>query len=327
MSTSLICTVVVNYKTWSYTQACVDSLLACQHPGHIVIVDNASPNDSVDKLTQFLASVSDSVDVGQFEGFRTMTIGAQQATITLIESRVNGGYSAGNNIGLRYGLANSNCAYFWVLNNDTIVHPAALQALHSQAETSILPKPGLIGSVLMHYDRPDVVQSIGGHYLPWLGIAFPVGDGLTDQTKLGHYKKQINYVIGAACFMQRSFLMEVGLMDEDYFLYYEDTEWSYRATRLGYTNDVCLTSVVYHRDGGSTRQSTATPPLVDYYFARNKIRFSKVYFPYWLPTLCLSALAATVWRLLNRNTRAAKLILAVTVEELFGRAPNYPDDK
>lgn len=320
-----VCTIVLNYYTWVYTKACVTSLLACRYPNHhIVMVDNASPNDSVAQLTTFLTSIGQLTAISDFQGCRLTTYRIDSTEITFLESALNGGYSAGNNVGLRYGLQRQETDYFWILNNDTTVHIDALQALVRQAASSTCDKLGLIGSVLLHHNKPGVVQAIGGRYLPYLGIAFPVGEGQTDLTKLSELRRQVNYIIGAACFMHRSFLEKVGLMSEAYFLYYEDTEWSYRARRLGYTNEVCLNSVVYHHDGGSTRQSSRISLLVEYYFARNKIRFSKRYFPFWLPTILLSALGACMQRLLTRNVKAAKLILRVTLQELTGRASDFP---
>ena len=324
MNTEYVCTVVLNYQTWQLTQDCVQSLLACQHPNHsIVVVDNASPNESIPALKAYFNTLDNQPKPILTDSYAAAVYIVGQHTITFIESTVNGGYSAGNNIGLRYGLA-QGADYFWILNNDTVVHSEALSALIRYAGQPAKEYCGPIGSVLLNDDAAHTIQAIGGRYVSYLGVSFPVGAGLTPG-QLRDILSQPNYVIGAACFVSRLFVERVGLMREDYFLYYEDTEWTFRGRQQGFEPGFCLDSFVTHYDGGSTRPANAgrVSPLVEYYFARNKIRFAKQYCPYWLPFILLSVLGAMLIRLLKGNTKAAGLIGNVTAQELISHASAY----
>lgn len=311
--------IVLNYRTWQFTQGCVESLLVCNYPEHtIVIIDNASPNDSIDHLKSYLDSISLSSQ-SITSAFPTTRYWTENAAIVLIESTDNNGYAAGNNIGLRWALTQPGMTYFWVLNNDTSVASDAIYALVTHAHTKSLQSMGLVGSLIYNYDQPMVVQTIGEQYNPWTGIAHHVGSGETDLARLPQLIPNISYTIGAACFGSRLFLERVGLMEEDYFLYYEDNDWSMRGQRQGMPDQVCLTSRVYHREGGSTRdRDKPQSALVERCFARNKIRFTKRYFPHCLPTVLLSALGAAIIRVMPRNPRLARELLIIASRELLG---------
>lgn len=325
MNTEYVCTIVLNYKTWHLTQGCVQSLLACQHPSHsIVVIDNASPNESTSALKAYFDTLDNQPKSILTDSYTATVYMVGQNTITFIESTTNGGYSAGNNIGLRYGME-QGADYFWVLNNDTVVDSEALSALIRYAGLPEQAHCAPVGSVLLNDDAAHTVQAIGGRYVSYLGVSFPVGAGLTSPGQLQDLPNQPNYVIGAACFVSRLFVERVGLMREDYFLYYEDTEWTFRGRQQGFEPGFCLDSFVTHYDGGSTRPADAgrLSPLVEYYFARNKIRFAKQYRPYWLPFILLSVLGAMLIRLLKGNIEAAGLIGNVTAQELISHAPAY----
>lgn len=321
-----VCTVIVNYNTWQFTTACVESLLVCAHPGHtIIVVDNASVNESAEKLSAFFGTLCSSMilesELSHTQEFRTNT-----ATIVLIRSKANVGYAAGNNIGLRWGLRDPDHTFFWILNNDTLVAPDTLAQLIRYANRDENCNKGLIGSRLMYADAPEIIQAIGGYYNPWSGLSHHVADGEQNPDAAISLIDSITYVVGAACFLRRNLLENVGLMTEDYFLYFEDNDWSVRAERKGFPNGVCLASKVYHRDGGTTKADRRRWPslVIEYYHARNKIRFTKRHYPYCTPTVLAGSVAAALARLLTGYPANALLILRVTLLELiWGNRPNY----
>ena len=310
--------------------ACVESLLACVHPGHtIVVVDNASVNESVEKLTDYFRTLGPLIPVGS-ELYQIHEFHADTAKIVFVRSRANVGYAAGNNIGLRWGLRDSDHAFFWILNNDTVVAPDALSQLVDYANRNENRNKGLIGSRLMYADAPQTIQAIGGHYNPWSGLSYHVADGEQDPDAAASLIDSITYVVGAACFLRRGLLEKVGFLTEDYFLYFEDNDWSVRAVQQGFPNDVCIDSKVYHRDGGTTKAEIRRWPslAIEYYHARNKIRFTKRHYPFCLFTVLAGASVAALARLLTGYPNNALLILRVTLLELIrGNMPNYPAEQ
>ena len=312
-------TIVLNYKTWQFTQDCVRSLLASDYPAqHIVVVDNASPNDSVSQLNAFFSTLDANPQRDDNAHCPVTHYQTPTNPITFVQSPFNGGYAAGNNIGLKHALAQEDTAFCWVLNNDTTVATDALSKLVSYSTSPQHVHEGLIGSLLLYHDQPGVVQTIGGRHIPWLGVSVPVGEGLpVNPGALSTLMPQVNYVVGAACFLSRQTLIQVGFIPDDYFLYYEDTAWSMEAERCGFANYCCLDSFVYHREGGSTREGKKQlSTIAEYYFARNKIRFARRYFPNYLPFTLASALFAISSRLVRGNIDALRTISLATWREL-----------
>jgi GT2 family glycosyltransferase len=125
----------------------------------------------------------------------------------------------------------------------------------------------------------------------------------------------MNYVEGASMLVSRQLLDEVGLMSEEYFLYFEETDWAIRAKgkfKLGYAPQ----SVVFHKVGGSigTSSNPARKSLTcDYYNVRNRILFARHYFPCTLPAIYLVLMGEIFLRLLLGRFKHAALILELMI--------------
>ncbi|MBR4624448.1 MAG: glycosyltransferase, partial [Alphaproteobacteria bacterium] len=102
--------IIVNYQKYEDTLACVDSILKSKttEDYRIVIIDNASPNDSWERLQTFNSN----------------------SKVVTIQAKENNGYCAGNNIGIKYSLENIKPDYIWILNPDTLVKDDCLEKLH-----------------------------------------------------------------------------------------------------------------------------------------------------------------------------------------------------
>ena len=111
--------------------------------------------------------------------------------------------------------------------------------------------------------------------------------------------------------LAEGFLARVGLMAEEYFLYFEELDWAERGKRSGFRLSVCSDSVIYHKEGAST--GIAEDPrkksvLADYYVMRNRILFARSFRPWTCPTIYLGVLASLMLRLARRQTPNAKAI-------------------
>ena len=291
MNTPVVFVVILNWNGLQDTDACLKSLAGLTYSNYrVVVVDNASADGSETALRQ------------------------RHPKLTLLQSGANLGFAGGNNVGLRYALANG-AEYVWLLNNDTLLEPGALTELVAKMQRE--PELGLCGSTLLYEGQRDTVQALGGaRYNRWLGTVRHVGQHQSwpqtvDEAKV---EAQLDYLIGASMLVSRAFLETVGLLQDDYFLYFEELDWAARARgafRLGYA----AKSVVYHKEGssigGSDRAKAGKSYTADLYALKNRVRFTRRFYPYALPTVYLGLLAALVNRLRRRQWRRVELILRV----------------
>jgi GT2 family glycosyltransferase len=222
---------------------------------------------------------------------------------------------------MRYALARGDAAFVWLLNNDTVVRPEALSALVARLRER--RDAGQCGSRILAYTTPERVQYRGGAaYGRWWGRIRPIGaaepgDAPADVASV---ERAMDYVAGSSLMVTREFIEAVGLMDERYFLYYEELDWATRGRRfaLAYAHD----SVVYHREGRSVgARSTGEPlsELAEYHGLRNRLAYTRRFFPAALPTVYLGMVAALLNRVRRGQLRRATLLARI----LLGR-PHEP---
>lgn len=237
---------LLNYRGAEDTMACLDSLRWLVYKNfRIVVIDNASPDDSVAQLQARLAANPD-----EFH---------------FIQSPKNLGFSGGNNLGIQYALnlaGLSGEAYVWLLNNDTTVAPDSLSHLVQTAQGY----HGLIGSKLVYPDGS--YQQVGTRIHWWTGStkgydATELEDGM-----------RVDSLSGASMLIPMKAIREVGPMDESFFLYFEDGEYSLRCARQAYSLRVALKSKVFHKEGATTGRKS---PNTQYYYHRNRLRMLKMY--------------------------------------------------
>jgi GT2 family glycosyltransferase len=226
--------------------------------------------------------------------------------LVLIQTGANLGFAGGNNVGLRHALNNSDCAFAWLLNNDTVVRPDALSQLVSRMKDR--PDAGICGSTLFYYDDPGRVQAFGGSiYNKWLARVGHIG-GLASATQLARadeVEPKLAYIVGASMLVRRSFLQQVGLMDKQYFLTFEEIDWATRAKgqfALAYAPQ----SMVYHKEGsslGSHRVASFRSAVSEFYAIRNRILFTRKHYPFALPSVLCAIGISAVHRVVHGRWR------------------------
>jgi GT2 family glycosyltransferase len=299
----------------------LESLLRSTHEDFEVIVcDSGSTDDSVSRISdwaageQVFSNIRLNPRLSEFStppvvkpvALRTLSFAEAQRSfspsnhnprLTLIRCENNVGFAAANNIGLRYALFQGVSEYFWLLNNDTVVTGNALSCLAQRMGQA--PDIGILGSKLIDYYDVCSVQALGGAaYNPWFArgrhlYAFTSPDLEPSSRYIEH---AMDYVIGASMFVSRSFLLQIGVMNEDLFLYFEELDWALRAKgkfRLGY----CEESVLYHKQGSSTHKKNAPSAVADYFSTRNKLLMTRKHFPFCLPSVFISLLLRVLIRL------------------------------
>ena len=241
--------ILVNYNGYRDTIECLQSLREISYSNYeVIIVDNASTNESLDEIRNFVCE-------GEI----------------LIPSEVNGGFSAGNNIGIKYALEHE-AEYCLLLNNDTVVEPNFLNNLVKGFSFS--DKCGLTVGKILYESKREMIWYAGGslsrktartehwHYRE-------MDDGLSDKPQ------KVTFATGCCMCLSRATIETVGLMDESYFLYEEDADYCCRITDAGFDMIYVPQARIYHKVSASTGKTSGTS---QYYTIRNRYRFIEKHF-------------------------------------------------
>lgn len=235
--------ILVNYNGKQYNEACIESVLAGQSAfdRKILVVDNASGDDSMGRLKERYGN---------------------DAKVELLRLDDNFGFSYANNVGIRRAMEDG-ADYVLLLNNDTEIAPDMLAQL---AACAARHPDSVIAPKIYYSDRRDVIWSAGGRVSPFIRKVSHIG---LDRTDRGQFEEEteIGFATGCALFIPCGIIERAGLLDEDFFLYYEDTEYCFRLTELGIPIYFCPEAVMYHKVGASSKG--ADSPLCAYYIARN----------------------------------------------------------
>jgi len=272
--------VLVNHGRAGLTLDCLDALARLDAPpGRIVVVDNGSPDGSVQVLSR------------AFQAWPAPPVPE------LLALEDNLGFGGGNNAALRLLRKDADILAYWLLNNDALPARDALERLCGRM--NLPDRPGACGSVLLHPGTPARIQCAGGGSLNRLtgtsrfaleGVS--LADARIDR---GNVERGLDYLCAASLLVRREAVERAGLLDEDYFLYYEDVAWSLRMRRRGVALGLAEDSLVTHLEGGSTgaksRGEGRPPPrpaMVDYLSLRNRVRLAARFFPLHLPCVAAS---------------------------------------
>lgn len=211
--------IVLNWNGWQDTVECLIALKESTYPNqNVIVVDNGSTNDSVARI-------------------RTA-----HPDILLIESEKNLGFAGGNNIGIRHALAHG-ADFIWLLNNDTKPASNALSALVAAALTN--NKIGAVASVCYHADSPSSVQA-------WAGARVNLWIGYGRNSTKPRSDDWFDSLNGTSMLISRAALEDAGLLDEGFFLYWEDTEFCLRLRKKGWCLAAAPDSNVLHKVNAST---------------------------------------------------------------------------
>lgn len=275
----VVAAVVLNWNGWRDTIECLASLFQSDLcPKHVVVCDNGSVDDSVEQILAWAAAQS--IECAHFaapaQAFDARNCSAK---LVLIETGENRGFAAGNNVGIRYALERCRVEYVWMLNNDAVAEPSALTRMLETAKSDAAI--AMVGCKLVSYEAPHTIQALGGGYiLPVICHDTQLCRGKTT-TGLGDSPIQMDHLIGASLLVRALAVRDVGLMDESYFLYREETDWCIRMRQAGWKLYCAPQATVWHKQSRSVGFKS---PLHDYYAVRNILRLVRKFYPMSLPS-------------------------------------------
>lgn len=328
MSKRKVYILILNWNGRQDTIECLECVFRTDYPDYQVIVcDNGSQDGSIEGIKEWasgslgfevpeesplrhfqLAPVEKPIACVEYDRAQAESGGGDldgDARLILIRTGTNLGFAGGNNVGLRYALARHDFEYVWLLNNDTVVRPDSLGKLvERMSEKS---DAGMCGGTLLYYHEPGKVQALGGaRYNKWLGSARSLGflQSAGSPVDPSRVERRMDYVSGACMLVSREFLRDVGLMSEEYFLYFEELDWAVRG-RSRYTLAYAPDCVVYHKEGratgGNSYRAGDKSRRSDYFSIRNRLAVTRKFYPYALPTVYLSLLGVAFNRIRRRQ--------------------------
>jgi GT2 family glycosyltransferase len=245
--------VILNYDGLYDTIECLESIMELDYLNYqVILIDNSETALSYDSLLNWASLKEikfDKTTEGKFN------LANHKNQFVFVKAEKNKGFAAGNNIALNAILKSHNEDYYiWLLNNDTVVSKDSLQYQLDYLIQNKESKIGILGSRLIYYYQRDKMQAVGGKFNKSFFISTHVGEGQSINT-LKTELEEIDYVIGASMLVPYLFLKEVGVLCEDYFLYYEELDWAYQAKKKGWSIDWCSESLVFHKEGASIGSS------------------------------------------------------------------------
>ena len=289
--------ILINYNSSNDTIECLESLLKTINSNiQIIIVDNSETDIPINtlldwasgKMTAVATSLPDLVYPVVYKPLDLISITSEEflskkdnSKILLVKSKENKGFAAANNIALKYILKfGEDDSYVWLLNNDTVVEKnVPTNIILNLMNDKDLYQNTVYGTPLMEYSIPDKIQAIGGIYNKKTGLTHQVGENVDrEKCKIDFDKKDIvDYPSGASMIVHKKFLEEIGLLCEDYFLYFEELDWVQRAKQKGGCVKILKIFGIYHKQGGSTnsKNNLKKPEFIDLIFLKSRIKFAK----------------------------------------------------
>lgn len=233
-------TIVLNTNRRDDTLECLASL-AAQRPvvdNHVIVLDNHSRDGSVEAIRQ------------EFPGTEILPI------------QVDAGYAGNNNVGLSAALR-YRPNWILILNEDTVLDPACLAYMVAAAEAD--PAIGIVGPMVLHHDEPTVIQSAGGR----LGRFWESVHIGANTTNCGQFieLQEVDWVSGCALLARRAMVERIGMLDERFYYYWEETEWCLRARKAGWRVVHVPAAKLWHK--GVTREYKPGANIT-YYNTRNR---------------------------------------------------------
>jgi GT2 family glycosyltransferase len=278
--------ILLNYNGWWDTIECLESVVQNDYTNYqVIVVDNNSPNNSMEyikawadgkldvwikpdnplrhlsfpplpKPIPYIFYTREEAEKGgikeleekhkenDFKGLST------KYPLIFIQAGENLGFAGGNNLGIRYAQSKDDFEYIWLLNNDTVIDKNTLDKMIKLANYDY--KIGMVGSKLYHYHKPGIIQALGGSdRINWYSTGDHIYSLEKDSPAFDTDFEIKGYIYGASLLVKKEVIKDIGILDENYFMWAEEADWCYRASQKGWKLFYCGSSNVWHKEGGS----------------------------------------------------------------------------
>ena len=371
--------IILNYNGWADTIECLESVLRNNYPNYqVIVIDNNSPNNSMEHIKAWAEGKLD-VWVNPKHSLRHLSFppvkkpipfvyytrkeaekGGNKSLEDKLKRRIsksitttyplifiqtgeNLGYAGGNNVGIKYALEKDDCKYIWILNNDTVIEKNSLLEMVKVIDSN--NRIGIVGSKLLRYDIPTTLQTLcGTTKMTWKNAGkgnylFSNEEDKQDFNKI--FELDSGYIVGASILIRKEVFEDIGLLDENYFMWAEDTDFCMRAIRNGWKLYCCGKSKIWHKEGASSgsgkmkkflwrtsiRPSFSRFIITGYLDIRNHIYFVKKHwgtFHMWIYILGpnLKKVSRKILGILlfdDRKLQRIKLLLKGIIDGIIGK--------
>ncbi|MGE3508975.1 MAG: glycosyltransferase family 2 protein [Vicinamibacterales bacterium] len=236
----LVACVILNFSRVDDTLECLRSLRASTYPNlRVWVLDYQRAPDGESAMRAILPRVE---------------------VVPLAENR---GYAGNNNIGIQLAI-DAGAEWVFVLNDDVVLAPETIGALIEVGTTD--PAIAFLGPLVLHADEPTVIQSAGGR----LSHDWRTGHIAQNQRDTGQFTGPVavSWISGCAILARAAAVRSIGLMDERFFLYWEETEWCLRAAQAGWTIVFVPAARTWHK---GVQRDYRPGPAVTYFSTRNRL--------------------------------------------------------
>lgn len=234
--------IILNWNGKKDTLECLDSLKKIKYPNYeVILVDNGSIDGSVECFKQLYPGME------------------------IIENHENLGFAEGNNVGIRRAMEN-RADYVLLLNNDTVVDPKLLEELVKVGEND--SRIGVISPKISSFYNSSKISVYDNKFDLWTGN-FSLRSNLIEDRGSDN-NKEVDHVTGCCMLVQCKVIEKVGLLNPDYFLYWEETDWCFRIRKAEYKIIYAPKAKIWHKISSSSGSN-----LSFYYFSRNLFLFMK----------------------------------------------------
>jgi GT2 family glycosyltransferase len=335
---------VVNWKGWRDTIECLESIFQIKYLNYdVVLLDNGSDDESIIKIREYCAGKikikskffkynSSNKPIKLIEYTRKEAESGKitekrpalsylNKNIFLIKNEINYGFAKGNNIGIEFSMSYLDPDFIFLLNNDTVIRPDTLTKIVNTIKRN--NKIGIIGPKICYYDESDIIWSSGGFVNKFTG---GIGHrGMGKHVSYHQGLEQVDYITGCALMINADIIREIGLLDERYFLYFEETDWNMRCQKHGYVIVCDNNAIIYHKPSTSFKK---IPSLKHYYLYRNKPLFIKNNIktrnmPIFIFTYLVQLIMSISKIVIKKQNKLSKYALQGISDYLLGRFGPY----
>lgn len=263
-----ICMVILNWNQADLTIDCLESVFRMDYPElSVLLVDNGSDDGTPERVME------------SYPMTEVLRLGH------------NVGYSAGNNVGIEIALERG-ADYVMLLNNDTIVAPDMLRILVEVAESH--PSVAIVGPTMLYHEPADVIWG-ASNFVDWRSGTFSrrgLGERVSEALE-GSDPEECDYIDSCAILIKRDAIDQIGLLDERFFINFDDIDWNTRARHAGFQVLYVPNAVIWHRVSAAMGQAS---PATTYYMTRNALLY---FWKHGRGTRRIRAILLNLWRTLR----------------------------